>query len=407
MKPRLVLLESSDIGARYSAEAAKSLGFDPLFLLNLNSYYADPRAQIRCFEHIECDTTSVEWVLGALSQVDGVEAITTFADTRLMIAAEAARILQVRGIDNAVIRLKDKGAVAKLVPEFSPASLKFDSSDIPFGQIANLMREPGNSGVFVKLALGAGALGTFTVKTFEEIELIPKKIKSMDLPPHVADGGWIAQSFVCGSLVSIEGYCLSGEPRFLGFTSRRKVGATESAARFPIDKTLPVRIRDRAQAAVRTLIWRSGFRNGYFHIEFIINEQDCYLIDANMGRVGGGAIAEQLAISFGTSPLQVFKHILEITLFGKEESDLYTSSPKESYAIFYGLDHRDRVQDVTVPLSPGCFHTQILDRGTEVPPMGENDWSWVGILAGPALEAEQAIQKTRVKTETGLYAPCY
>ncbi len=41
---KILIIESSDIGAAYTAQAVESLGFEPVSLVNLKTYSADPLA---------------------------------------------------------------------------------------------------------------------------------------------------------------------------------------------------------------------------------------------------------------------------------------------------------------------------------------------------------------------------
>jgi hypothetical protein len=328
------------------------------------------------------------------------------ADTRLRVAAEAALELGTRGNDPAVIRLKDKASVVDLVPSFGPPSLGFERAAVPVAEIENIRKQSPQGQVILKPVCGAGALGTFVAASTEDVAGIAARIERMHLPAHLADK-WLAQAFIAGELISLEGFVTRAGIRFLGFTSRRKVASTESAARFPIDRALPESLKLKARSAVTELIGKSGFSRGYFHVEFISSGGDCWLIDANMGRVGGGAIAEQLAISFGSTPLAVFRHILEVTLTGTASSDPYAGEPIESYAIFYGVDRMSHILDVSLPESSGCLHTRILGEGAVAPPMGENDWAWVGILSGQTSAVEQTIRDMRIQTESGPVAPVF
>jgi hypothetical protein len=305
-----------------------------------------------------------------------------------------------------VILLKDKAKVAELIPEFSPASLLFLANDIPAEKIHAMLRA---GPVIVKPVSGAGSMGTTILRNEANLATLLRVLPAVSIPSYMGGGRWIVQAMAPGRLVSMEGFALGGAVRILGCTDRRKIGHTETAARFPVDQSLPAAELERARRAVHELIARSGFLNGYFHIEFIIEPGSCSLIDANMGRVGGGAIAEQLALSFGRDPVEIFRHILQVTLFGGEGADpaMYSRKPQESFAGFYGLGHRDEIESLQLPEGLPYYHTQILGRGAQVSPMGENDWAWIGIVSGLSADAEKALDRIRIKTKTGEYPPCY
>jgi len=66
------------------------------------------------------------------------------------------------------------------------------------------------------------------------------------------------------------------------------------------------RALSRAITGVLTLIERSRYLHGYFHIEFIVDGRACTLIDANIESIGGGAVAEQIALAYGHDPIDIF-----------------------------------------------------------------------------------------------------
>jgi hypothetical protein len=73
-------------------------------------------------------------------------------------------------------------------------------------------------------------------------------------------------------------------------------------------------VRAKIEKAVRDLIARSGFDNGFFHCEFIANDATAYLIDANMGRPGGASIVEQIALPTILAPATVLQHVALLPL---------------------------------------------------------------------------------------------
>ncbi|MBX9766806.1 MAG: ATP-grasp domain-containing protein [Bdellovibrionales bacterium] len=408
---KIILIESSDIGVRYSAEAVRNLGFEPLFLCDMSGYQADPKAQILSCAHFHCDTSSSQSILKFIADnnIQDIEAVITLADSRLKIAVEVAGALGVRGVDPAVARLKDKFWVVDLIPEYSPSSVTFGANSIPVPELKALFEE--SPAVFFKPLSGAGALGTFKLESRAEIKTLKQKIASLDIPSYMGNGDWIAQPFYDGKLISVEGYAHAGKVHILGFSDRKKIGSTESAARFPIDISLPIRTREKATRSIRDLVRKSKFQNGYFHIEFLVSDTFVVLIDANMGRVGGGAIAEQLAIAYGVQPVQVFQHLIQLTLFPERlngsSPELYRERAQETYAIFYGLDQEEWIESVIVPSGIPCFHTQILGSGSKVSAMGTNDWAWIGIISGKVSDTMESIDKIKILTRTGERQPCF
>lgn len=411
---RVVFIETSDIGARYSAEAARRLGFEPFFICDFKDYHADPRKQLEGFQHLDCPTSSAAALVQSLLQTD-VAAVTSFADSRLRVACELSKLLGVRGLDPAVPLLKDKGQVAQLIPEFSPPTCAFDlAHGLPVEWIhCTLQSYPA---LIIKPSAGAGAKGVHFVQRDSDLGQLTLALRSDAVPSSMLSGGWLAQACLPGKLASLEGYALQGQTRHLGFTSRKKVGFTESAASFPADATLSPKQRASAKLAAETLIQRSGFKNGYFHIEFIFDDEgdqgECRLIDANMGRLGGGPVGELLALSYGIDPVCIYQHVLEVSLLGQESRDIYPGGSdscklRESHAILYGLKTGGELGGVEIPQDSHCFHTQLLGPGAHVSPMGTDDWSWVGVLTGLRQDTLRTASQLKIHTAEGVFHAYY
>ncbi len=405
---RLAFIESSDIGVAYSAEAARSLGFEPVFICDLTHYAADPLIQLNRELVIDTDTSSVENILNALPESlrATIAGVLTLADSRLLIANGLAQRLGVPGVDPSVVLLKDKSNVAALVPESSPESQIFSQERIPYDILQSLLDQYGS--IFIKPKSGAGALGAFRLdRRYYEPEKLMERLLQFAVPAAMGEGMWVAQPYLEGELVSLEGYVHEGQLQTLGFTNRRKIGATESAARFPVDREIPEIERNSMIETTQNLVHRSGFRNGYFHNEYIRTSRGAQLIDANMGRIGGGAIAQQIAIAYRLDPVQVFRHLIELAIAPDHAVSPYGKVSRESYAILYGVAERETIQGLEMPELESCYHTRLIGDGANVARMGENDWSWVGILSGPTNETLSTIQKIKIKTRRSEVTPWY
>lgn len=408
---RIVFIESSDIGVGYSGRAARELGYEPLFLCDLRHYQADPRAQLAQFDVIDGPTETLEDVLRAISPYPDIQAITSLADKRMRVARATAFALGVAGLDPAVTLLKDKVAVQRLVPEFSPRSLDFELATVPKDELHALLSD--GHGVIIKPVDSAGGLGLIHLRDESDVASLGRSRTLESLPHALLRGRWIAQSFVPGDLISAEGFVLNGFPRIIGFSKRKKVAATESASTFPADALLDPAARATADDAVKKLIERSGFKHGYFHIEFIARGPRCTLIDANVGRMGGGSVGEQVALAYELDPVDVYKHVILTSLFpekleGTPES--FVPPPgglHETFAVLYGLEKGGRLRALRVPKGESVFHTQILGIGADVSPMGRDDWSWIGILSGRTDDLPPIVRGIEIVTDDGVFTPYY
>lgn len=64
MKKHILLIESTNIGAHYSAQAVLEMGYAPVFLCELSHYHGDTLDQIRRHRHFDVYTGDVEKLEG-------------------------------------------------------------------------------------------------------------------------------------------------------------------------------------------------------------------------------------------------------------------------------------------------------------------------------------------------------
>ncbi|HWP45072.1 MAG TPA: hypothetical protein VNO14_17650 [Blastocatellia bacterium] len=405
---RVVFIESSCVGGAYCAEAAIELGYSPIFLTEPAVSQGDTRKQILKYDHIECHTGSVERMKAVTSELHltGSDFITSFSDTSLMHAVALARELGTRGLCPAIERLKDKGVVYGIVPEHSPPSVLFTAQRIPHDRIKSLFRQCG--AVIVKARRASGGLGAITLQSPEEVARLDDLLPRCVIPEHLAPDLWMAQGFVEGELVSLEGYVCDCVPRFLGFSGRKKIGMSESRIIFPWDENLSQEARSEAKAAVCQLMARSGFDYGYFHIEFLVKGDRALLIDANVGRIGGGGLGEQIAISYGITPKALHSHILALSIERRDPGfELFESPRRPTISAMYGIPVEAELKSVRLPESLRCLHTQILDDGQMVPQMGRDNYAWIGIISGESDEILIEAPRIKILTSEGEFAAVF
>lgn len=404
--PRLVFLETSDIGAPHLAAAARSLGAAPLFLCDLRSYQADPLRALLAEPHLDGDTSDAASVVERLRALgEPIAGVTTLADHRLVTAVAVARALGVPGLDPAVARLKDKALVAGLVPERSPPTVAVRRDELT----ADALRAvAGGGGVVVKPRRGAGGVGFRAAAAGAPLEPLVEHVRRARLPAAFDDGEWIAQARVPGPLVSAEGFASGGVVRLLGFTDRRKIGATESGSRFPVDDALPAERRAEMRAAVEALLGRAGFRRGWFHVEFVVGDGRVWLVDANVGRPGGGPVGHLLSVAFGLDPAVVYRHVLEATLRADGVPDPFPERPLyRAASAVYGMRAGGTLGGIVLPASLASRHVAVLGPGASVPPMGTDDWAWVGMLTGREADVAREMEELVLLGERGPERPAW
>ncbi|WP_367190334.1 acetyl-CoA carboxylase biotin carboxylase subunit family protein [Burkholderia sp. Ed8] len=403
MKP-IIIVESSCVGARYTGQAAQAIGYRPVFMTDPGFGQGETHEQMAEFEVVHCDTGDASAMQTALRErgIDDAVAAISMCDTNIMSAVELAERLDILSINKHAKALKDKGYVYDLIPEYSPPSVVLDAQQIPFDAIAHLLEKHGR--VLFKAACSAGGHGSFFIDAIDE-EAIAAKIRDSGIPAHLHPNSWLAQAAIDGRLVSLEGYTHEGRIRFLGFSGRRKIGMTESVVIFPVDDELPAPLADQAKAAVTSLLARSGFTNGYFHVEFMLGGDRAYLIDANVGRIGGGGLSEQFAVAYGTTPEEVYKHILLLSLQGTDAGGaaLYAERGRKTWSAMYGIPVQASIRNITLPDGFPNYHIRILEYGTSVSPMGVDNYSWIGIVSGEAEQVEKYTPEIEIETSEGRY----
>lgn len=398
---KIIVIETSDIGARYTGMAIRNLGFDPLFLISLKNYQSDTLNQIQEFDYVDMDTTSVSSMLDFIHQKNwSIEGITTFLDSRLHLAVELSEALNVRGLDPKIRAFKDKGAVDSLGAQLSPPAICFNKSAIPVQKIESLRRQYGT--VIFKPRCTAGGVGVYIVNAIQPAEKYIQYVQNFQIPNHLQPDEWMAQAYISGELVSVEGFIRNGETQILGCTGRRKILNTESWAGFPYQQNLTIAAKDQAYKKTFDLVNASKIQNAFFHVELIVNQKEAFVIDANLGRLGGGGVGEILSSAYHVSPVDIFTEVLKITLFPEKEiANFWSNKPQMSVSVAYGLKFEASLLDLNSRSKKDVFNTQILDFGCVVPAMGKDNWSWVGIVSGSPSSVSNYLESITMVTSLG------
>ena len=124
-----------------------------------------------------------------------------------------------------------------------------------------------------------------------------------------------------------------------------------------------------------------------------------------MGRIGGGSIVEQIALVHGCRPVDIIKHVIDLSVFSGAHmpefpygADRYTAA---TLSFNYCLADADIYVGVTCPDDPSCTHTQFAVEGKAVSPAGISDYSWLGSVSGPAEATKKYMENLVVHTATG------
>lgn len=411
----LLFIGTSLVGAQYIEEAIKPLGLIPIFLVKIEEYSGAPRRALEaCKHYYEADVNSLDDILRAIREHDlmrDVVAITSLLDETLQHACIIAEKFGIAGPDPKLIELSDKTKVQQIIPEFCPPGLTFKFSELSDSQLNLFITSNTIFDEFIlKPGISSGAVGTSILNRTMTVEQIKNEIQVSAVSGAITHQSWVVQPRLIGRLHSLEGFVSHGQVFPLGFSRRIRQALTESATEFPVDNELSQSIQQRCQDAVKALVQRSGYKNGYFHCEFIITSDNAYFIDGNIGRIAGAAIIQQIGLVYGSNPADIYRHVFDLGLFKG------VNTPKFSYkrvrdeatlSINYCLKNSAVVENVIPPENTSCFHMQIADNGKEIPAVGKSDSAWVGFLAGFRENALADIQRLVINTNQGTAQPFY
>ncbi|MEV4570260.1 ATP-grasp domain-containing protein [Nonomuraea sp. NPDC049419] len=393
---KIIVVGVGCVAAKYLPGALRAAGHEPVFVADPAAYTGPSRRALETCVCLPADIADAEDVLRALTDqpgvLDGAEAITSPFDETFPVVRRVAGKLGLACPPPTFAALADKSRVAALVPEHSPWTAVFRPRELPPGLAE---RAPGP--VLVKPSLCTGALGVRAAASTEEVAAA---VAGSGVPGAL-DQPWLLQQIVEGDLISLEGFLRAGGLTVIGFSRRTRIGATEVSNLFPAAHTLEPAVREQCVRAVRELAERGGLRDGYVHAEFLAGAGRAHLIDANAGRLGGAAVVEQIALAHQVEPGAVAAHALLLSLGAADEAPPYrpAGETRETTSFWYGLRDGGVVRAVTAP--PDALHTQFAVAGQRVPPVGESDYAWVGMLTGLTADAERAIEQVVVHTDEG------
>lgn len=409
-RAKIIIVETTPTDTVHIAKAIDSLGFEPVFFCNMDLYHGEARSQILGTHHYDVNTKDISCLIESISlnKLTKIVGVFCCSEKYLGIASQLTQKLLVDGIDPAINILNDKGSVAKIVPEYSPPSIIFSSNDIPYSHLKKMFLSYG--GLIVKPTHSAGSVGMFMIhdeKGVADIDDYLDKNNVLQLR-HL---NWIAQPILQGMLVSLEGFKKKDELHALGYTKRTKINHTESVSEHLIDEQISQAQKDKSILIIRTLLQRAEFQYGYFHSELIFTaNDDCYLIDANIGRIAGAGIAQQIALSHGKNPSEIYAHVVDVGIFKGQfvnTDDVYIKNPKKTLSINYGIRTNATLLDLKLPNNYSCWHTRLKDFGKIIPPMGLDNRSFVGIAVGFPGALQREVDQIKIHTDVGIESPYY
>ena len=390
----------------------RDIGYEPIFILDKNKKYeGNSRESLDGCENYFTEIDSVESISKLFSENPKILAhacgITTFIDTLFPVINTVAVKFSLAEPDPAIATLSEKAELYRLLPEFCPKSLSFTLDTLDQQDFSTL---PRTHDWMLKPSLSALAIGTSFVpgnadlKTAIHSSITNSGMKDADVQT------WILQEKIPGKLVSLEGFVQKGELKFLGFSNRARIALSEVLNEFPGDENIAEKAQARCHQALRALVERANYKNGYFHCEFIVLGDDAYLIDGNIGRIAGAGVAEQIALSYGLQPKDVIRHVALLPLYpdlAKSPYKAKASEVRKTYFIAYGLRSSAILKSIQIPRSTPCRHTQFAATGRAIIPIGTSDLAAIGGISGFKEDVIKALDQIIIITSEGSQKPVY
>jgi hypothetical protein len=403
----LIIVGIDNIAVKYLPSAVRSAGLEPVVVTDPDGYTGESRDALRectCLSADMTDADSIAKALRSRPELLGAPVLATSPFGEVFPVLE--RISASLGLvtpSPVFARLAEKVFVAALMPEYSPVTVPLDPADLPEHAPSDFSGE-----VVLKPSRATGAVG---IKIFPSDRLtradLADAIESSGVP-QARSQRWLLQQSISGEMVSLEGYFDEGDLRVIGFSRRTRVGLTEVASEFSADGSLSIATRTSVETAVRILADRSGFASGYVHCEFLISGGYVYLIDANMGGLGGGPVIEQIALAYRLEPAEILAHSLLLPLGLPVKAPSYKPGEPSSpvFAYQYGLRDGGTVKSVSFPAEAECLHTRYAPDGRHVPPAGASDYAWIGMVVGHRAACDSAIDRISILTDAGGQRAC-
>ncbi|HFJ2964140.1 TPA: ATP-grasp domain-containing protein [Klebsiella pneumoniae] len=407
----ILIVGINKISVKYICHAIRDAGYDLILSIDKSDLCDDA---LRAISDVECippfsDQNALSDYLGAHSDVcQKIHSITTFFDELFPMVKTIAEAFNFNGPPPLFAELASKHAVAKLIPEHVPTEAQISFSEEKF--VLPWLDSYESNTIILKPAIGSGALATSTLllePNRDPTHIIKSAILASGAQCYETQP-WIIQAYCSGMLVSMEGFVQRGKTVFLGLSRRERVRFTEVANYFPDDCSIHSVVQAKIQSAIHELVYRSGFDNGFFHCEFIATDTTAYLIDANMGRLGGATIVEQIALAYGFSPSSVLQHAALLPLGLAESVPTYDSATqiRNTLSYWYGLEEESIIRGWDIP-AISSIHTPIASPGSQIQPVGISDYSWVGMLTGYDDIVQHEINLIRIKTDHGDRIPVF
>lgn len=250
--------------------------------------------------HIPSETHSVDATVRAVldaARSDPFDGVITFWDRDVVVVAELAAALGLPGAPVAAARkARDKLAAREAYREQKVPHPPF-ASVTSWEDLVEAVRVIGYP-LICKPVSASSSKGIFRITGESDLadayhSLLASTAPGRDRMFGYNPGRYLAEGFMAGQEVSVEGIVVGGDVEVIGVTDKRVHGAyfTEYLHAFPacLPQGLADDVRMVAEAAIRAL----GLNNCGFHVEVMITVDGPQIVEVN-GRLGGDLITTHL-----------------------------------------------------------------------------------------------------------------
>ena len=176
--------------------------------------------------------------------------------------------------------------------------------------------------IIIKPVDNRGSIGV--LKITKENELEESFYQSIVNSPSLM---CIAEEFIVGTEITVDGYCFSNEPRSLGIATKGKINDLLQVSfdiKYPAE--LSKELYKKALEVNESVINKLGYSFGITHAEYIITEMgDIYLVEA--ANRGGGCFTSQIIMPAYSGIDILAKYINDC--FNNEVTEEVETIPKE------------------------------------------------------------------------------
>lgn len=249
------------------------------------------------------DVERVVDLAAALHRVTPFDAVVSFTELGLLPAARVAHRLGLPANDaSAVTLMRDKSLMREALVG-TPLAVRHRRCRT--ADEARLFSEEVGYPFILKPVNG---WASFAIRLVHNPDELDEYFRSVD--GEWTRGGFLAEEFITGPEVSVEGFSVEGEHSFITITDKVTTGAPlfiETGHSMP--SSLPLDVQKRVLATTDAFLTHMGHRTGPSHTEIRVGPHGPVVIESHT-RPGGDFIAYMMELAFGLEMIELTMRLL-------------------------------------------------------------------------------------------------